>query len=216
MRTESNIVDWQGLTMSTLLFPTPTATERPAWPLRRFSVAEYRRWTEAGRFAEDDNFELLEGWIVDKMPKNPPHDSRVTWTQSVLQRELPSGWHCRNQCSLETPDSVPEPDLAIVRGSILDYADRHPTGSETALVIEVADTSLATDREKRRLYARAGIREYWIINLVDSLMEVFRDPVGAGRDADYNREQAFSRTESLTLSIPGAPSREILVAELVP
>ena len=202
--------------MTTLLSPAPTAIERPAWPLRRFSVAEYRRWTEAGRFAEDDNFELLEGWIVEKMPKNPPHDSRVTWVQSVLQRKLPPDWHCRNQCSLETLDSVPEPDLAIVRGGILDDADRHPTGSETALVIEVADTSLATDREKRRLYARAGIREYWIINLVDSLVEVFRDPVGAGRDADYTNEQAFSPNESLTFSIPGAPSHEILVAELVP
>ena len=201
--------------MSTLLSPAPTKTERPAWPLRRFSVAEYRRWTEAGRFAEDDNFELLEGWIVEKRPKNTPHDSRVTWTQSLLQRELPAGWHCRNQCSLETLDSVPEPDLAIVRGSILDYADRHPTGADAALVIEVADTSLATDREKRHLYARAGIREYWIINLVDSLIEVFRDPVGTGRDADYASEQSFSRTESLTLFIPGETARTISVAELV-
>lgn len=206
----------QGLAMSTLLSPEPAKSEPPTWPLRRFSVAEYRRWTEAGRFAEDDNFELLEGWIVEKMPKNPPHDSRVTWAQSLLQRELPSGWHCRNQCSLETLDSVPEPDLAIVRGGILDYADRHPTGVDTALVIEVADTSLGSDREKRHLYARAGIREYWIINLVDSLIEVFRDPVGTGREADYASEQSFSRSESLTLSIPGEPSREILVAELVP
>lgn len=184
--------------------------------MRRFSVDEYRRWTEAGRFAEDDNFELLEGWIVEKMPKNPPHDSRVTWTQSLLQRELPPGWHCRNQCSLETLDSVPEPDLAIVRGSILDYADRHPTGADAALVIEVADTSLAADREKRHLYARAGIREYWIINLVDSLVEVFRDPGGTGRDADYASEQNFSRLDSLELSIPGETAREISVADLVP
>ncbi|MFM9963781.1 MAG: Uma2 family endonuclease [Planctomycetaceae bacterium] len=202
--------------MSALVTSSIATTEFPVWPLRRFSVAEYRRWTQAGRFAEDDNFELLEGWIVENMPKNPPHDSRVTWAQSLLQRELPAGWHCCNQCSLETSDSVPKPDLAIVRGGILDYADRHPTGVDTALVIEVADTSLGSDREKRRLYARAGIREYWIINLVDSQIEVFRGPLGSGREADYSSEQSFSRSESLTLSIPGEPSREILVTALVP
>ncbi len=202
--------------MTTLIASPSATTEIPVWPLRRFSVAEYRRWTEAGRFSEDDNFELLEGWIVEKMPKNPPHDSRVTWAQSVLQRELPPGWHCRNQCSLETLDSVPEPDLAIVRGSILDYADRHPTGADTALVIEVADTSLATDREKRHVYARAGVLEYWIINLVASQIEIFRDQQGAGRGADYATELILSSSDTIGLTLPGTSPRWIRVADLVP
>ena len=202
--------------MTTLATLLPVATEFPVWPIRRFTVDQYRRWTELGRFTEDDNIELLEGWIVDKMAKNPPHDSRVTWAQSVLQRELPSGWHCRNQCSLETADSVPEPDLAIVRGSILDYADHHPQAADTALLVEVADTSLATDREKRHLYARAGIPQYWIVNLVDSQVEVWSDPQLSGRDADYSTHQVLIRGEILTLIIPGASPRSISVTDLVP
>ena len=202
--------------MTTLVTSPLATTEFPVWPLRRFSVAEYRRWTESGRFAEDDNFELLEGWIVEKMPKNPPHDSRVTWAQSILEQALPPGWHCRNQCSLETLDSVPEPDLAIVRGGILDYATHHPTGADTALVVEVADTSLSTDRGKRHVYARAGISEFWIINIVDSQIEVFREPSGTGRTANYATEQILTRSESLMLTIPGADPRTIRVGDLVP
>ena len=202
--------------MTTLVTSPPPATEFPVWPLRRFSVDEYRRWTEAGRFAEDDNFEMLEGWIVEKMPKNPRHDSRVTWAQSVLQRELPPGWHCRNQCSLETFDSVPEPDLAIVRGNILDYANHHPTGADTALVVEVADTSLFTDREKRHVYARAGVLEYWIINLVASQIEIFRDRHGTANDAEYATEQILNQSDTLTLTIPGTSPRSIRVADLIP
>lgn len=202
--------------MTALLIPPPSMTELPVWPLRRFSVAEYRRWTEAGRFSEDDNFELLEGWIVEKMPKNPPHDSRVTWAQSVLQRELSPGWHCRNQRSLETLDSVPEPDLAIVRGGILEYEHRHPTGADAALVVEVADTSLSTDREKRHVYARAGILEYWIVNLVASQIEVFRDLQGTGRAASYATEMILTQSDALTLNVPGVSPRTINVADFIP
>ena len=202
--------------MSTLAPSLPATTDRPMWPLRRFTVAQYRRWTEAGRFTEDDNIELLEGWIVDKMAKNPPHDSRVMWTQSVLQHLLSPDWHCRNQCSLETSDSVPEPDVAVVRGSILDYNGRHPQAADTALIVEVADTSLTTDREKRRIYARAGIPEYWIINLVNAQVEVFQTPRGSGPDADYERQQVLTRTDMLTLSLPGAATQSIPVADLVP
>lgn len=202
--------------MTTLAALPPAPLNFPVWPVHRFSVAQYRRWTEIGRFSEDDNIELLEGWIVDKMAKNPPHDSRVMWTQSVLQRVLSTGWHCRNQCSLETPDSVPEPDLAIVRGSILDYQQRHPQAPDTALVIEVADTSVAIDRAKRHIYARAGIPEYWIINLVEAQVEVFKTPHVTGRNADYQHEEILGRLDQITLAIPGEQTQRIAVADFVP
>lgn len=185
----------------------------PIWPVHRFSVAQYQRWTQQERFLEDDNIELLEGMIVDKPAKNPPHDSRVMWTQSLLQPLLPPGWHCRDQCSLETPDSVPEPDLAVVRGSILDYQDRHPQAADTGLVIEVADTSVTIDRAKRHIYARAGVPEYWIINLVESQIEVFRRPRIDGPQADYSEASIVGRTESIELLASG---QLIPVSQLVP
>ncbi len=202
--------------MSLAVPPPPVFEAAPAdWPLRRLSVAQYRRLTESGVFTEDDNIELLEGWIISKMAKNPPHDSRVMWTQEVLRRLLPPGWHCRNQCSLDTTDSVPEPDVCVVRGDILDFEDRHPTRDDVALVVEVADTSLAGDRLKRRVYARAGIRAYWIVNLVESQLEVFTEPSGLGRDADFGRESILTRGDRVTLTLPAHPPIEVEVADLV-
>lgn len=199
--------------MTAMTYSELAKTSQPVWPVHRFSVAQYRRWTESGRFSEDDNIELLEGWIVDKMAKNPPHDSRVMWTQSLLQPLLPVGWHCRNQCSLDTEDSVPEPDLAIVRGSILDYQDRHPQAADTALVIEVADTSVTIDRSKRHIYARAGVPEYWIINLAESRLEVFRSPQVAGSQADYSENLTLGCDDVIELMSTG---RTLAVSQLVP
>ena len=186
------------------------------WPMQRLSVGQYHRLTESGVFTEDDNLELLEGWIISKMAKNPPHDSRVMWTQEVLRKLLPPGWHCRNQCSLDTTDSVPEPDVCVVRGDILDFEDRHPTRDDVTLVVEVADSSLAGDRLKRRIYARAGIPAYWILNLVDSQLEVFTEPNGLGRNADYARESILTRSDCVRLLLPTLAPIDVAVSDLVP
>ncbi len=185
------------------------------WPMQRLSVGQYHRLTESGVFTEDDNLELLEGWIISKMAKNPPHDSRVMWTQELLRRLLPPGWHCRNQCSLDTTDSVPEPDVCVVRGDILDFEVRHPTRDDVALVVEVSDSTLAGDRLKRRVYARAGIPTDWIVNLVDSQWEVFTNPRDTGRAADYSNEAILTRTDVVTWSLPNHVPLEIAVADLV-
>jgi Uma2 family endonuclease len=137
------------------------------------------------------------------------------WTQEILRTVIPAGWHCRNQCSLDTDDSVSEPDVCVVRVEILDHEDRHPSRGDVALVIEVADTSLAGDRLNRRVSARAAIPTYWIINLVDSPLEVFTEPTGQGRDADYGRDEILTRSDRVTLTLPDHAAIQRDVASLV-
>src|SRR4051794_32544531 len=141
----------------------------PPGPVRRFTVAEYHRLVEVGVLTEDDPVELLEGWIVFKMPKNPRHDNTVFRVQQLLSRVLPADWLVRVQSAITTGDSEPEPDVTVAAGPVTAYDSRHPGPSEIALVVEVADTSLTRDRvDKQRLYARAQIAAYWIVNLSSS------------------------------------------------
>src|SRR5438034_526801 len=150
--------------MSSIVLP-PSSPEPPPFPVRRFSVAEYEELTRLGILTEYDTVELLEGWIVPKTPKYPPHDGTIDLLNVLLMRLLPLGWYPRVQNSVVTDDSVPEPDVVVVRGSPGDYRDRHPTGADIGLVIEVAESSVSRDRRKAKIYARAGIPHYWIVNL---------------------------------------------------
>ena len=131
----------------------------PPVPVRRFTVEEYHQMIQAGILGEDDDVELLEGWIVPEMPRNPAHDALIAWVHNrVLAPRLREGWFCRGQSAITTPDSEPEPDLALIRGSERDYLSRHPGPADTALAVEVADSSLSRDRSiKARIYAAAGV-----------------------------------------------------------
>jgi Uma2 family endonuclease len=188
----------------------------PPYPVRRFTVEEYRRLGEMGVLGEEDQVELLEGWIVPKMIHNPPHDSAVELAQSALQARLPPGWRIRIQSAITTPDSEPEPDLAVVRGSIRDHAQRHPAPHEVALVIEVAASSLERDREKTRLYARAGIPAYWIINLVNRQVESYQEPNAAELTPVYHRQTIVTSGAAISLEIAGQDCGAIPVSELLP
>src|SRR5262249_42023536 len=144
---------------------------------RRFTVDEYHRLTELGILTEDDNLELIEGYLVLKMPRNPPHDGTIRCGTKLLAKILPAGWDLSVQCAITLPDSEPEPDFPIVRPPPDYYRPRPPTVADIGLVIEVADSTLAGDRaDKGRIYARAGIECYWIINLVDRQIEVYTSP----------------------------------------
>ena len=99
----------------------------PPLPVRRFTVDEYHRLIETGVLGEDDDVELLEGWIVPKMARTPTHDALISFIMNrSLSPRLPSGWFCRGQSAITTTESEPEPDIAVVRGSELDYLSRHP------------------------------------------------------------------------------------------
>jgi Uma2 family endonuclease len=92
---------------------------------------------------------------------------------------------------LLTQDSAPEPDIAIVRGVPRDYMNRHQAAGDVALIIEVADSSLDRDRLKARIYARAGVPVFWIVNLIENQIEVYSEVIGSGRSSAYQREEVF-------------------------
>src|SRR5436305_3593125 len=123
---------------------------------------------ELGILTEEDNLELIDGYLVRKTSRNPPHDGTLHRLLKRLLAALPPGWDVRVQSAVTLADSEPEPDLAVVREDPGGYLTRHPTPADVGLVIEVADSTLPGDRaDKGRVYARAGIACYWIINLVD-------------------------------------------------
>lgn len=142
----------------------------------QISAAEYLRLVEAGVLDADDRVELLGGVIVAMPPPGPAHATVTMLAAEALRRAIGSRGAVRTQLPLALGLwSMPEPDIAIVPGSLLDYLDAHP--ATALLVVEVADSSLAQDRlSKSRIYAAAGIPEYWIVNLRERVIEVLRDP----------------------------------------
>src|SRR5205807_2773816 len=156
--------------------------------IARFSVARYQRMIETGILTAEDKVELLENYVVLKMPRNPPHDGTVQLVSEALAPVIPAGWRLRVQSTVVLADSQPEPDGAAVRGNARTYLARHPGPADVGLVIEVADATLAADRiDKCRIYARAGIVCYWIVNLSDRQIEVYAAPSGPNAAPAYGQ-----------------------------
>lgn len=189
----------------------------PPEPVRRLTVDEYHQMIRAGILKEDDPFELLEGWLVPKMTPNPPHDLALVLAEDEIARRLPPAWFRRGQSAVTTADSEPEPDIAVVRGPKRLYAQHHPGPQDMALVVEVADSSLPRDRTtKCRLYARAGIPVYWIVNLPDTQVEVYTDPTGPDLNPCYRQRRDFSGAEEVPLVLDGREIGRIPVRDLLP
>jgi Uma2 family endonuclease len=170
-----------------------------------------------GYFAADERFELVEGLIVEKMPRDPVHDAAFEIALALLQRHMPEKWRVRPQCAITLTDSEPEPDLAVVRGAATDYVSHHPGPNDLAIVVEISNTTLADDRVlKARIYARAGIKTYWIINLVDRRVELYTDPSGDDPAPAYRKRQDFAPGASVPLNIDGVERGPISVADLLP
>lgn len=162
--------------MSTSLAPPPPAPETPPYPVHRFSVAEYHRLVETGLLDEDARVELLEGWIVPKMPRSPLHDATINVVLRVLLAHLAADWEVRVQSAAVTDDSEPELDVAVVKGPASRYRDHHPSSGEILLIVEVADSSLTRDRRKASIYASIDVPNYWIIDLQERSVEVRTQP----------------------------------------
>jgi len=200
---------------------TPTTSQPVTYGLDasipRFSVPRYQRMIETGVLTADDKVELLENYVVLKMPRNPRHDSTLQRMLRPVLRVLPSGWDVRIQGAITLADSQPEPDFALVRGSAVDYENRHPGPADTGLLIEVADSSLLRDqRDKTRIYARAGIPIYWIVNLVDRRIEVYSQPSGATAVPAYGAFQTYQPGDDLPLVLDGITVGTIPVVDLLP
>ena len=195
----------------------PPTASRPPFPVRRFSVDEYHRLVETGVLGTDDRVELLEGWIAPKMSHSPRHDAVVDLVNEALRRLLPKGWRTRIQSAATTATSEPEPDIAVVRGSARDYLTKHPGPQDTGLVVEVADSSLRLDRtSKLRIYAAAGMPEYWIINLADNQIEVFRTPTVANGQPLFADQVHYHSGDSIPLNLDGVTLGEIAADDLLP
>jgi Uma2 family endonuclease len=155
----------------------------------RFSVDRYHRMIETGALSENDKVELVEGLIVEVAAVGVPHRYAVDETYLAITKLLPTGWKSFAQQPITLADSELRQDISVVRGSGADYKDHHPGRGEIALVVEVADSSLALDRvTKARIYAAAAIPEYWIFNSIQRQIEVHREPSGDSITANLAAE----------------------------
>lgn len=167
--------------------------------LRLWTVEEYHRMAEAGIFDEDERVELLEGKIIWMSAIGTAHRSAVGRTNKYLQKLL--GDNNKAWISIQDPIrlddySEPEPDIAVVKIDPLDYADHHPTPNEVYLVIEVADTTFKKDCEtKGKVYAAAGIIDYWVLDVINRQLHVFREPGENG----YISEVILKENDSISL-----------------
>ena len=176
--------------------------------LRAWTRKEYRRLGDLGIIREDEPVELIGGQLVVAEPKNTPHAAAVAFG---------TGWLIRQQDPIAIePDSEPEPDLSVVRGHPRDYLADHP--ARPVLVAEVAESSLRFDRrDKGSLYAKAGLPDYWILNLRDRRLEVYRHPAAddaasfGWRYLDVKAFAAAARVTPLAL-----PDVSIAVADILP
>ena len=186
-------------------------------PTKRWARLEYERLVDRAVFQPGDRIELVGGQLVVREPQGSPHAVAVGLAEDALRAAFGSGWVVRVQMPAALDDeSEPEPDVAVCAGGPRDYLDGHP--SQPVLLVEVADASLAFDREhKGSLYARAQVPDYWIVNLVDHVLEVHRDPAPSV-DAPYRwRFSALLRLGAAdTVSPLAAPRAHISVAELLP
>lgn len=170
---------------------------------------EYDRLVAAGALRAESRVQLVQGEIVEMTPQSAAHAVAVELAQGALQAALGSRHFVRVQLPLALgEDSEPEPDLAVVAGPPRTRTSRHPTTA--LLVVEVADTTLDFDRTRKlEIYARSQIPEFWILNLVDGVLEVYRDPQGS----TYRTALRLTPGETIT---PLAAATPINVNELLP
>ena len=184
---------------------------------RRWTRAEYDRLIATGAFRPEERLELLSGQMIVREPQGSRHAVAIELALRALQRAFGPAWRVRVQLPLALgEDSEPEPDLSVVAGDPRDSSASHPTNP--VLVVEVAEASLALDREyKSALYARAGVADYWIVNLVDQQLEVYREPAVAPL-VPPGWEYGWRRTlgAGASVSALAAPSALIAVADLLP
>jgi len=184
---------------------------------RRWTVAEYERMAEVGLLGPEERVELIDGEIVERAPQKSRHFTGGALAYRSLQRVFGEAYSVRQQGPLDLGAATrPEPDLAVVSGSIEDYAESHPHAA--VLIVEVSDTTLQYDRgAKASLYAKAGVLDYWIVDLVNGRLEVRRDPVPAeGEPFGYRYATLTVHEPSDSVSPLAALDAQIAVSDLLP
>jgi Uma2 family endonuclease len=185
--------------------------------MRRFTVSEYHRLIETGILTADDRLELLERYLVRKVERSPERDRVIQRSNRLLMGLLPAGWDLRIQSAITLPDSEPEPDIAVVRGDDSRYEHCHPGPTDIGLLIEASDSTLAGDRtDKGRIYARAGIVCYWIVNLPDRQIEVYTQPSGVAAAPAYGQQATYHIGDRVPLVLDGVTVAMIDVQDILP
>jgi len=170
----------------------------PAFERHRFTADEVMEMAEVGAFARR-NVELLEGDLITVSPQGPIHSTSTVLLHRALEDAYGRAHHVRDHSPVRgTVDSIPEPDLAVVRGDPRNFFARLPGPTDVSLVIEIAFTTLAVDRHKARIYARAGYAAYWLVDVQGRRVEVYTKPTDDG---------VFAKTEIVPaethLPLPG-------------
>lgn len=177
-------------------------------PRRRLLASEVLRMVEDGILRPDEPLELIDGELIVVSPQGPQHSSRVMKLHALLMEAYRGTGHVRVQMPVDAgPDSMPEPDLAVVYGGPERYELQHPGGADGVLLIEVAYSSQKLDRAKGPVYARAGFEHYWLVDLSSLQVEVSEGPAAGG----YQRTRVFGAGQRVTL--PGT-AVEVSVASL--
>ena len=178
---------------------------------RRFTADEYHRMAEAGVLRDDDRVELVDGEIVEMTPIGSRHAACVDQLNVLLSRSLAGQGILRVQGPVRLdPHSEPQPDLSVLKSRADYYASAHPGPDDVFLVVEVADASLRYDRDvKVGLYAHAGIRETWLVDLQSKRVDVFTQPTPQG----YRASRQLRRGERLASQ--ALPAASLLVDEML-
>jgi Uma2 family endonuclease len=180
--------------------------------LRLWTVEEYRRMALTGILDSSERVELIEGKIIRMSAKGTAHRSAVGRTDYLFKEALKNrAWvSVQDPIALNT-NSEPEPDIAVVKIDPLDYADHHPTPEEVYLIIEVADSSLKFDCDtKGKAYAKAGIADYWVLDVIDRELYVYRQPTLEG----YNNKTVLN--EDKTISPLQFPELQVNIRDMLP
>jgi len=197
--------------------PIPTTGFFRYRGLRRFTPSEYHTMLDTGILIEGEPVELLEGYLVNKMGRNAPHETSLRRLMNFLPRQLPAELSSQFQCAVWFRESEPEPDGVVLRGPLTQFDGRVPSPSDVAIAIEVSASSLLLDRrDKGRIYARAGIPVYWIINVIDRLIEVYTDPESGANPPAYRSRTDYKPGDTLPITVDGQVAGTIAVDDLLP
>ena len=150
--------------------------------IKRWSVKSYHRMSELDILDPNERTELIAGQITLMAAKGTPHVTSLHLLANALREQIGNTALVRTQDPIQLDDfSEPEPDLVIVKGTVLEYAEQHPRPEHVYLVVELTDSTLKQDCEiKEKLYAQAGLIDYWVVNLKKRQLHIFRDPTPTG------------------------------------
>jgi Uma2 family endonuclease len=184
---------------------------RPEWPI---TVAVFRRMVDLGVIGEKDRVYLWRGRLARKMAPKRRHSIALKKLYDHLAALVPPGFDVDREqpLALRREASVPEPDAVVLRGSCASFLDDFPTTADVALVVEVAESSLALDREMAATYAGEGVPVYWLVNLPGRRVEVFTEPA----EGAYTRCTPYAEADTVPVMLDGVEVGRVAVREILP